>query len=435
MGLKDNRVFEKSSRRINPEEMAAVFRRAVAKGLLDAQDTAAIFYDLTRLKAAVKDLKTQFPRSALHAVAIKANPLKKILEHLRDWGVGLEAASLPELLLGERAGFDPHRLVYDSPVKSAEELRQALNRGVHLNADNFSEVERISAMRKENQRGTVGLRINPQIGTGRILSTSVAGEYSKFGVPLKERRGELLECFRKYPWLRGVHVHIGSQGCPLDLLVRGTQAVFDFVQEANRLRNRNPIDIIDIGGGLPAAYCPEEAPVSFSEYKSRLEAACPGILGDHFRLITEFGRTLHSPNGWVASRVEYVKNERNARTLMVHVGADLFLRECLNPDDWHHEMALLNRAGELKTGGPREYVIAGPLCFSGDVIDRGRRLPEAVEGDFLLIHDAGAYTLSMWSRYNSRQTPKVLGYVRGGAEFQILKTRESIETVHSFWGE
>ena len=49
---------------------------------------------------------------------------------------------------------------------------------------------------------SAGLRINPQTGLGRIRATSVAGSYSKFGVPLQERP-RIKAAFARYPWLHG----------------------------------------------------------------------------------------------------------------------------------------------------------------------------------------------------------------------------------------
>ncbi len=422
--------------KISPEEMSRVVRRALTQGVLQEQDTAVIFYDLARLEGRARNLKGLFPPSALHAVATKANPLKKVLGRLKDLGAGVEAASLPEIMLARGAGFPADRIVFDSPVKTREELRYALKTGVHLNVDSLAELERVAGMRGEFEfPGTVGIRINPQVGSGKILSTSVAGEYSKFGVPLKDRRAELGECFRNHPWLRGVHVHVGSQGCGLELLLEGIAAVYDFVCEVNRERPSEKIDLFDIGGGLPVSYHAREPCATMADYRAGIEARCPGLFHEGFRLITEFGRYIHANVGWVASRVEYVKREKNTRTVMVHVGADLFLRKCLHPDDWHHDMTLLTPSGEIKGGELRDYVIAGPLCFSGDIIDRAAPLPEAGEGDYLLIHDAGAYTFSMWSRYNSRQSPKVLGYYDPGADFEILKPREEVSEALNLWGE
>jgi diaminopimelate decarboxylase len=73
------------------------------------------------------------------------------------------------------------------------------------------------------------------------------------------------------------------------------------------------------------------------------------------------------------------------------------------------------------------------LCFAGDILEREILLPEVKEGDLIIIHDTGAYTSSMWSRYNSRQFPKVIGYEDDGRKFVLLKERESLESIKNFW--
>ena len=47
--------------------------------------------------------------------------------------------------------------------------------------------------------------------------------------------------------------------------------------------------------------------------------------------------------------------------------------------------------------------VVGPICETGDVLGRSRRLAPAAEGDVLLIANAGAYGRVMSSRYNLRE--------------------------------
>ena len=421
------------------QEMSSVLKKALTqKTFPGAEHTAVLVYDLSFIEERINRLTKVFPETALHAIAAKANPLSKILNRIINLGVGLEVASQPEIYFAEKAGFAPENIVFDSPCKTREEIEYALQSGIYINADSFDELDRIDELLKAiDSKSKIGLRINPQVGTGSIKSTSVAGTISKFGVPLIENRQRIIESYLKYKWLKGIHVHIGSQGCPVPLLIEGIRKVLDLALEINSNLikvSKSPVSVFDIGGGLPVSYYTDKEPVTIEQYHSMLKETCQELFTDDFRLITEFGRYIYANSGWVAARVEYVKREPGINIIITHVGADLFLRKCYNPGDWHHEITVTDKFGNLKSGmDTNKYIVAGPLCFAGDVLATDLELPEVVEGDYILIHDAGAYTLSMWSRYNSRQMPKVIGYDLENDTFEVLKERESKEDLLDFW--
>ena len=56
---------------------------------------------------------------------------------------------------------------------------------------------------------------------------------------------------------------------------------------------------------------------------------------------------------------------------------------------------------------------------------------EIAPDDLVVIEDVGAYALAMWSRYNSRQMPRVLGLRQG--HFSVLREREEPEDLVRFW--
>ncbi len=439
---------------LTPGKISLAFRKAVSAGLMRNEDSALIFYDLSFLGERLAQLKSCFPASALHGLAIKACPLAGIMKLSRELGCGVEAASLGEVMLALHLGFSPGMVVYDSPVKTAEELEFALAEGVHLNLDNFSELERvkeqIAKWRNGEIKSTVGIRINPQIGEGSISESSVAGEYSKFGVPLNYKRQELIHAFLENDFLTGMHLHVGSQGCSLEMLTEGCGKLYDLMLEINSLtmvkKGFEQISTFDIGGGLPVSYFRDKRPALMEDYADALKQRAPLLFVNKFpqpassapqaglRLITEFGRWTYTNAGWTVSRVEYVKQDPGVNTAMIHVGADLFVRECLNPRDWLHEYTLLDRAGNIKEGvSENPWNLAGPLCFSGDILAKGVPLPEVQEGDNIVIHDTGGYTFSMWSRYNSRFAPRIIGYYNDGETFVLLKEREGMADILKFW--
>ncbi len=416
--------------RIDLDDVSRVLRASLAGGLVGPDTRAVVFHDLARVRARIAELVERFPPSALHAVAVKANPLVALLRVAVEGGAGLEAASIEEIHLALAAGCPPSRVVFDSPAKTEEELADALARGVHVNADNYAELDRIARIRAGvGSSSEVGLRVNPLVGAGAIAITSVAARSSKFGVPIDD--GALLGAYARFPWLTGLHSHVGSQGSTLEMLVTAARKVEALLHELNRRAGRAQVTTLDVGGGLPVAYRDEERPFSLGEYVDALRAATPSIFEPPIRLVTEMGRAIHATAGWAASRVEYVKKVGDEDTAVIHLGADFFVRWVYQPRDWHHDIAVFDAGGNAKRGALVPWTIVGPLCFGGDVLQRGAMLPSIEPGDFVILRDVGAYTLGAWSRHCSRGLPRVLGYE--GERLRVLFAGETPADVVSFW--
>lgn len=428
--------------RLSVEHVSSVLKQFLANSKTGPLTDAVIFHNFSAMDRRIQSIQGAFPESSLHAIAVKANPLAKVLERIigrnSEAKIGLEVASRGEFHLAELARTPKHKIVFDSPVKSLADLIYALNSGCLLNADSIQELAKIADLvdRGHGVHGAVGVRLNPQVGVGQIAATSVAGEFSKLGVPLDCYRRRLIDCYLRYPWLRTVHLHVGSQGCAPGLLIEGVKKIVDFCQEANcQIRKHGTstvIDQIDIGGGLGVAYRDTDSAWTVEDYAQRLYAEVPAL--GQFSVVTEFGRYVHANAGWAVSRVESVKNHKQRPTAMIHLGADLLLRRCYRPEDWFHELTVFDRLGEPKTGVLRPYVVAGPLCFADDILARSMALPLIEEGDFMVIHDVGAYTYSMWSCYNSRRMPAIYGYEEQQSGFQLLRQADSLQDIASFWG-
>jgi diaminopimelate decarboxylase len=422
-------------RRISLDEAATIVP-LVLRGELLHGASAAIVHHLELMRARIAALQAAFPERTLHAVAIKANPVLEILREVVGTGAGLEAASLEEVALALAADCPADRVVFDSPAKTRDEIRQALAWGVYLNADNFDELDRIAdARRSVESSSTVGLRVNPMVGGGAIAHTSVAQADSKFGVPWSTDRAKIIAAFAELAWLGGLHVHVGSQGCELELLAEAARRVAE-LRRAIIAETGREVSYVDLGGGLPTAYHSNQLAPTPADYRALVEQRAPDLFAPGVRLITEFGRAIHANCGIAVSRVEYVKPGRRGDQLaVIHLGADFLLRTVYHPEDWQHEFFVLDRQGMPKTGPDRPLSIAGPLCFAGDVLARDVPLPPVEPGDWIVIRDVGAYTLSMWSRHCSRGIPAVIGYdPRRGDPMRILRQRETPSDVVRFWG-
>lgn len=425
--------------------------------------------DIDLMTSLFEDLSTTFESpggtSVLHAVACKAAPLRPLLNLYARLGAGCEVASPGELELALVAGFAPERIVFDSPAKTMSELRRALELGVSMNIDNFEELARIDELRSitpQNPAPTsakIGLRINPQTGTGTIGALSTATETSKFGIGLKDAgaRDAIIAAYLDRPWLNQIHVHSGSQGLSLELAAEGIAEVVSLAREINEQSanagHDRQITRIDIGGGLPVNFDGEELTPSFADYHAVLETQVPELF--EFDILTEFGRSLLAKAGTILTRVEFAKTTGGRRIAMTHAGVQVATRTAYAPEDWPLRILPFDAQGRPKTASPKtvelqSHDVAGPACFAGDLLARDRMLPRLDIGDLIAVPETGAYYFSNPFSYNLLPRVPVFGYQTSSAgelEFVLIRRgqtmaeilaeagEESIETITSLTGK
>ena len=176
------------------------------------------------------------------------------------------------------------------------------------------------------------------------------------------------------------------------------------------------ITILDFGGGLGINYdSDEDAKIRYLEYAKKLKKYCKfndnNNSDNRFEIFTEFGRSMIQKCGWIGTYVNNVKNN-SGRNILCHVGSDMFLRTAYLPKQWAHRISVFSSAivrDDNNNNNRRRrttiineriikeknefelYDIAGPLCFSGDMIAKIRLMPKINEGDLLVVHDAGVY--------------------------------------------
>ncbi|MFD7133027.1 diaminopimelate decarboxylase [Streptomyces sp. NPDC059894] len=415
--------------------VAPVLRRAVAEGLIGEDRPLAGFVDVQGVRDSVAGLREAFAGvpEVLHTFAAKACALVPVLRLLADAGMGCEVASPGELRLALDAGFPPARIVLDSPAKTRAELREALSLGVAVNADNLAELERVDALRPADCASVVGLRVNPQVGSGTIGAMSTATEHSKFGVALRDpgARARVVEAFARRPWLTRLHAHVGSQGCPLPLIAEGLAALHHLAGEIDARAGRRQVTSLDLGGGLPVNFADDTVTPTYAEYVAALTAAEPALLDGRYRLVTEFGRSLLAKNGFLVARVEYVKDAGGRRIALTHAGGQVATRTVLMPGAWPLRVSAHGPDGSPKRTSSLPQDVAGPLCFAGDVVAHERALPELAEGDLVVLHDTGAYYFSAPWAYNSLPRPGVYGCLArdGHVTFATVRPPQTLREI------
>ncbi|WP_086559343.1 diaminopimelate decarboxylase [Streptomyces africanus] len=416
-------------------------RAAVEQGLLGPGSPIVGLLDVTGIRESAAELRAAFDAvvapgtPVLHAFAVKATPLVPVLRLLREEGVGAEVASPGELALARAAGLGPEMTVLDSPAKTPGELREALALGVAVNADNPQELERIDGlMRSSRSRSPLGIRVNPQIGGGSIEATSTATATSKFGVALRDEgaREWVVRAYLDRPWLTRLHAHTGSQGVPLSLMARGVAETYELAEEINRRAGRRQIDTLDIGGGLPVNFASDATTPTYAQYARMLAEEVPGLFDGRYGLVTEFGRSLLAKHGTVVARVEYAKSAGGRPVAVTHAGVQVATRTVYAPGVWPLRIAAYDAKGRPKEGPAVVQDVAGPACFSGDLLAEGCALPLLEQGDFAAALDTGAYYFAHHYAYNSLVRPAVYGFGPGGegrVSFAVVRQAQTVEEV------
>ncbi len=111
-----------------------------------------------------------------------------------------------------------------------------------------------------------------------------------------------MSAFKKYGFLKMVHVHTGSQGLSLDVMVDAIKKVAAFAQEVGP-----QVSIFDVSGGLSVNFKSDDISPTFASYSAALQAQVPMLFDGSCSVITEFGRSIVAKAGIFLSRVEYTK--------------------------------------------------------------------------------------------------------------------------------
>ena len=347
--------------------------------------------------------------------AVKANSNIAVLNILARLGAGFDIVSIGELERVLAAGGLPERVVFSGVGKTREEMRRALEVGVHcFNVESVDELERLQ---EEAARlgviAPVSLRVNPDVDAGTHPYISTGLKDNKFGIDINIAESVYLRAaVLSNIAIKGVDCHIGSQLTTLEPFLDALDRVLVLV---DRLAKHGiTVQHLDLGGGLGVRYQDEQPPCA-GEY---MAAVRERVAGRDLALVFEPGRYIVANAGVLLTRVEYLKHTEHKDFAIVDAAMNDLLRPALY-QAWMDVQPVKPRVGM-----PRKYDVVGPVCETGDFLAKERDLTLA-EGDLLTVSSAGAYGFVMSSNYNSRG--RAAEVVVDGEHAYLVRRRESIE--------
>ncbi|WP_440767200.1 diaminopimelate decarboxylase [Natronorubrum sp. DTA7] len=367
-------------------------------------------------------LDEQYPDSLVH-FAVKANYNPGILSVLRDEGCHAEAYARGELSAALTAGYEPEELLLTGLNRRPEDVERALSLGVeHLLVDNATELERlIEAAESTGARPKVLVRGNPAMEVPTHPEVATATRETKFGLDTDSGRAmAVAERAASAPAveLAGVQLHIGSQIRGVEPYAVAARKMLSFAADI-RDELDVEIDVLDLGGGFPVPY---DGPVPDTEEIIAAIATTVRETAAEFELslptlFLEPGRRLVGNAGTLVSTVGVVKETPHTTFAVLDAGTNAV------SSYWPYPIYAL-ADGECS----ERYHVAGPLCYSGDVISENVSLPPLERGDLLAVDRIGAYSLGSASHTNAQPKPPVL-LARSNGDVDVIRQPERAEDV------
>ena len=377
----------------------------------------------SRLRENIRAYNRAFPDAEKY-FAVKANGSLSMLRIAAQEGMGADIFSAGELSLVRMAGIPQDKILYNGNSKSEMDHEMAILAGVRMSVDSREELEFLAGTAARlGREAEILFRVNPDVSAQTHPKIATGLRSSKFGIPAEQ----VTETYKRAMDLDGVrpvglHCHIGSQILDTAPFAEAAAKMMDIVAAVTGAGGS--IERIDLGGGLGVQYHPNSpAPIP-----ADLAAAVLPIFESRCRdqgispqLILEPGRSIVADSTIMLTKVNVVK-KAHLNFAAVDAGFNVLARPMLY-DSYHHVLAA-SRAEEPEA---ETYTVVGPICETGDILAKERRLPLLQRGDILAFLDSGAYGFSMASQYNGQPRPAEV--LVAGRSTDVIRSREDASSL------
>ena len=336
--------------------------------------------------------------------AMKANPHPDVLKLFAGMGIGIDASSYYEALAAISAGVNPKTISLTSQElpKNESDFTELIEKGVHFNATSLQQLKVFCTLFPGK---SVGVRVNPGIGSGYNMRLSTGGVTAGFGV-WYEYIDEAIALAAKYNVsIVRVHTHIGTGTDPMEW----RRALAVTLELAEKFKD---LETVNIGGGFKAKYMDGDYDANMSDIMNILSSELLSFeekTNKKIRLEIEPGRLLVVHAGVIISKVIDITDtgKEGYSFIRIDTGMTEIIRSAMYGAQ--HPLVVVPQTEEHRD--EKEYVVVGHCCESSDCLTTVKGDPESIEprllteakiGDYLVIEKTGAYCYGMSAlRYNS----------------------------------
>jgi diaminopimelate decarboxylase len=379
------------------------FDEKILKEIIKEYPTPFHLYDEKGMRNSAQALNQAFSWASnyINYFAVKANPNPYLLEILKTENMGADASSLPELMLADSVGLKGEQIMFTSNNTPPEEYQKAYEHGAIINLDDINQIDVLEKALGGKFPELISFRYNPgpDLVTAQDNVIGNPGD-AKFGVTTEQLPQAYRLAKSKGAKRFGLHTMVVSNERNEQAHIQTAELLFSM---AARLHTELGItfEFINLGGGLGVAYHPDDRPLDLSSLKAGLQEKYRQIIVknglDPLRVVTENGRFVMAPNGYLITKVRSTK-----QTYHDFAGVDATMADLMRPGmyDAYHHITIMGK--EDQATHPQR--VTGSLCENNDAFTgaQDRDLPQLEVGDIVVIHDTGAHGHSMGFNYNGK---------------------------------
>jgi diaminopimelate decarboxylase len=415
-------VVRRESARALPEGIVRALPEALRK-----YPTPFYIYDEQGIRDTARAYKGAFSwvkPAYKNYFAVKACPNPHIVNILKDEGFGADCSSLAELVIAEKLGMSGEDIMFTSNDTPAEEYVKAKQLGAIINLDDVSHISYLD--KYAGMPNLVCFRYNP--GPLREGNDIIGDpKEAKYGVTTDQIRGAYIKARELGAERFGLHTMVVSNMLDERYLIETARMLFKLAAMISHDTGFK-FDFINLGGGFGIPYRPEQKAINLELVSSRINDAykecieCTGL--DPVRVVTECGRAIAGPHGYLVSKVRHV-----SRKYKDFVGVDACMANLMRPalyGAYHH----ITVVGKENLAKDHVYDVVGSLCENNDKFAINRPLPEITPGDVVVLHSAGAHGYAMGFQYNGKLRSAELLVTQEGTVKQIRRA----ETIDDYLG-
>lgn len=359
--------------------------------------------------------------------AMKASSNAAILKLFDSLGLHMDASSAYEAKRAMLAGVAAKNISLSSQ-QMPENIAELNSLGVKFNACSLYQLEEFG---KALQGGSVGVRINPGLGSGGTKRTNVGGPASSFGIWFEDFP-KIFDIAKKYGLkIVRIHTHIGSGSDP-----EVWQKVAKMSLES--VRQFKDVHTLNMGGGFKVGRMDDEKSTDLQligKPVAQLVADFAKETGRKLHFEIEPGTFLLANCGSLISTIQDTSSTgaEGYKFLKLDCGMNDILRPAIYGAQ--HPLVVVQKN---PTEESEDYVIVGHCCESGDILTptpndpeglAPRKTAKAKRGDLCVIEGAGAYCHAMSAKnYNSYPEAPELMFAENG-ELKLIRKRQTLEQI------